>query len=235
MEKLKIVAVSDLHGYLPEITEPADIMLIAGDISPLYIQFNKPAMKKWTESKFANWVKSLPVDKVYIVAGNHDGYFEGINAINFDDFKRKCGDKLVYLENSLDIYHHGGKEYKIFGTPYCHIFGNWPFMRSEEYLEEKFKSIPDELDIIISHDPPYGICQVDQILEDRIWNSQELKHCGNKKLAERLSQIDYKLLVCGHIHSGSHEPYEFKDGHIVNVSILNENYNINYNPFYYEL
>lgn len=25
---MKIVAISDIHGYLPEITEPADIMLL---------------------------------------------------------------------------------------------------------------------------------------------------------------------------------------------------------------
>ena len=51
--KLKIAAISDIHGFLPEITEPADVLLIAGDISPLHIQFNKPAMKIWIETEFA--------------------------------------------------------------------------------------------------------------------------------------------------------------------------------------
>ena len=50
---------------------PADIMLLVGDIVPLNIQFNKPKSKKWFETEFAYWIKSLPVDKVYMVAGNH--------------------------------------------------------------------------------------------------------------------------------------------------------------------
>jgi len=71
MSKLKIVAISDLHGELPEIIMPADIMLLVGDIVPLNIQFNKAKSKKWFETEFAYWIKSLPVDKVYMVAGNH--------------------------------------------------------------------------------------------------------------------------------------------------------------------
>jgi hypothetical protein len=43
---MKTIAISDLHGLLPEIVEPADIMFICGDISPLHIQFNKPEMWK---------------------------------------------------------------------------------------------------------------------------------------------------------------------------------------------
>lgn len=231
--KLKIVAISDLHGYLPEITESADILLLAGDISPLEIQFNKPKMKVWLETKFAYWIKSLPVDKVYMVAGNHDAYFENINPTNLTELKIQCDFKLIYLENDYVVHKHNGTEYTIFGTPYCHIFGNnWPFMRSEEYMTEKFKMIPDEVDIIISHDPPYGIGQVDQILESRRKNREIPESLGNPPLAEQLTKTNYKLLVCGHIHSGDHYPFEFNGGQVVNVSIKDESYEPIYAPFY---
>jgi len=233
--KLKICALSDLHGYLPEITEPADIMLLAGDVIPLKIQFNKPASKTWLETEFAYWIKGLPVDKVYMVAGNHDAYFEGINQMQLAAFKQACDFKLIYLKNDWIIHRHEGYSIKIFGTPYCHIFGNWPFMRTDEYMEEKFKAIPDEVDIIISHDPPYGICQVDQILEITRWSNESLRHCGNPPLAKRLSEIKCSLLVCGHIHSGDHDPFDYNGCIIANVSALNENYKLHYEPFYYEL
>lgn len=73
---MKTIAISDLHGLLPEIVEPADIMFICGDISPLHIQFNKPEMWKWLTGEFMDWIIGLPVEKVYLVAGNHDAFLK---------------------------------------------------------------------------------------------------------------------------------------------------------------
>lgn len=233
---LRIVALSDIHGYLPEIKESADVMLLAGDISPLEIQFNKPKMKVWLETEFAYWIKSLPVDKVYMAAGNHDAYFEGINPMNLAELKQQCGFKLVYLKNDYVVHRHNGLEYKIFGTPYCHVFGNWPFMRSEEYMVEKFGQIPNDCDIIISHDPPYAVGQVDMILGERRWSNEIPSSIGNIPLSNQLVDTNFKLLVCGHIHTGDHKP--FKDnlsGQVVNVSLKNEKYNIEFEPFYIEI
>lgn len=232
---MKIISISDLHGYLPEIIEPADILCIGGDISPVRIQFNKLEMKKWLETEFLYWVINSPVDKIILIAGNHDAYFESISKTNILELEILSHGKLKYLKNELYIYtDKTGKEYSIFGTPYCNIFGSWPFMRTDEYMKEKFKKIPDVVDIIISHSPPYGVGEVDTILEYYDMN-KPIDHIGNEPLRNRLEQIEYKLLVSGHIHSGSHIPFEFNGGKCVNVSLLDENYQPIYKPFYYEL
>ena len=44
--KLRVAAISDIHGYLPIMEDPADILLIAGVICPFVFQFIKPKMKK---------------------------------------------------------------------------------------------------------------------------------------------------------------------------------------------
>ncbi len=233
--KLNLVAISDLHGYLPTDIKPSDIMLIAGDISPLDMQFNKPKMKKWVENEFAEWVNSLPVEKVYLIAGNHDGYFSGINPMNLSELKVKCNFKLIYLENSWCVHRHNGYEFKIFGTPYCHIFGGgWPFMVSDEYMKELFKEIPDVVDIIISHDPPFGVGDVDVVLNNPRHRGMG-EHLGNKPLRKRLEEIKFSLLVSGHIHSGQKQLVSFNGGQCVNVSIKDERYNPTYEPFYYGL
>ena len=69
---MKLIAISDLHGYLPTIEEQADIMLIAGDISPLDIQGTRVLMREWIEDEFIPWINELKVEKVFLVAGNHE-------------------------------------------------------------------------------------------------------------------------------------------------------------------
>ena len=232
--KLKIVAMSDFHGTLPEITESADIAIIAGDLFPLNIQFNKPKSQKWVENVFAHWVNIMPVDMVYLVGGNHDAYFESISKANLQDLINACHGKLVYLENeTADYFSDNGLLWTIFGTPYCHIFGNWPFMRSNAYMSQRFKEIPEKVDIIISHDPPFGAGDVDVILDTTIFGLTPFIHLGNQPLRSRIASVDYKILFCGHIHSGAHTLDE--TWKTVNVSYLNEHYKPHYPPFYVEI
>lgn len=231
---LRVAAISDIHGYFPTIEEPADILLIAGDISPLEIQFDKPKMKIWLETEFAYWIKGLPVERVFLIAGNHDSYLESISKTNILALQQACV-KLTYLKNEVcDYVDSYGQVWTIFGTPYCHIFGNWPFMRSDKYMTEKFKQIPDEVDIIISHDPPFAAGDVDVILEAPQHRFERMfTHLGNDPLRDRIEKVNYKLLVCGHIHGGSHDFNE--EWKSVNVSYLNEYYEPHYDPFYITL
>ena len=231
---LRVAAISDIHGYFPIIEEPADILLIAGDISPLEIQFDKPKMKIWLETEFAYWIKGLPVERVFLIAGNHDSYLESISKTNILALQQACV-KLTYLKNEVcDYVDSYGQVWTIFGTPYCHIFGNWPFMRSDKYMTEKFKQIPDEVDIIISHDPPFAAGDVDVILEAPQHRFERMfTHLGNDPLRDRIEKVNYKLLVCGHIHGGSHDFNE--EWKSVNVSYLNEYYEPHYDPFYITL
>ena len=76
--------------------------------------------------------------------------------------------------------------------------------------------------------------ELNVILEAPQHMSQRMfKHLGNEPLGTRIKNVNYKLLVCGHIHSGSHD-FDPKTKS-VNVSIKNERYLPVYNPFYYEL
>ena len=79
---------SDLHGYLPSIEEIEDheITLICGDISPLSIQINHKKMRKWLINEFKPWCESLPSNKVYFIAGNHDELCESDPAFMLNNF-----------------------------------------------------------------------------------------------------------------------------------------------------
>lgn len=222
---MKICAISDLHGNLIYNIEESDILIIAGDISPLNIQFNKELMIKWLKKEFIPWSQKLPVNKIFLIAGNHDFVFYLCSEKEkYNLFKDT---KIKYLEDSGEIYNKNGKSISIWGTPWCSVFGTWAFMREPEYELSQFNKIPDNIDILISHDPPYGACD---ICFESLRNVFE--HLGNKELQKVIKIRQPKLVFCGHLHTGNHSPEYINNTEIYNVSILNEFYDIAYKPLY---
>lgn len=176
---VKIAAVSDLHGYYPEIPE-CDILLIAGDIlgpSDPYIQAaicGGPLMV---------WLKKVPAKNIVMVAGNHDIVFE-----QHPSLLPKWPDNLYYLQDS-------GVELcglKIYGSPWQIRFCDWAFNEDEENLVHIWAKIPDNTDVLVTHSPPYGFRDYDRAG----------KNLGSPSLANRVTEIIPKLHVFGHIHDG---------------------------------
>ena len=229
---MKIAVISDLHGYLPiypgkywDGIEECEMLLICGDILPLNIQTNMPKSKDWLIVDFKLWASDLPVEKVYIVAGNHDFWFER-NSLEAHSIFSKY-DKVTYLCNEFADYIsiQDSKVYRIFGTPYCKIFGNWAFMRSNEFLAQKYNEIPENVDIFISHDAP-KVSDVGMIKEGN-WSGTD---AGNPVLAKYVLEKKPKYVFCGHIHSGNHELQEVEGIKFANTSIVNEKCDLFYKP-----
>ena len=230
---MKIAVISDLHGNLPiypskywEGIEECELLLICGDILPLSIQSNMPRSRDWLIEEFKPWAASLPVEQVYFIAGNHDFWFE-----KNDIEARKIfslNDKVTYMKNEyLDYYAsiQDSKTYRIFGTPYCHMFGNWAFMRGEETLAYKFSEMPDDVDILISHDAPYGTSDI--CFEGF---STGKGHIGCPELRDAIIEKKPKYCFHGHLHSSNHEEEILGETKVYNTSVLNEGYELVYEP-----
>lgn len=222
---MKVGATSDIHGILLQIADEFDLFVIAGDISPLKIQGNMPLMEEWLFNDFSNWILSIPAETVVMTPGNHDFWFEkNKGSQKIKNLEHRCEGKLKILINEyFEIWDHTidvPKLIKIWGTPYCHIFGQWPFMRGEESLEKHFAKIPKDLDILISHDPPFGVTEVDLIMHGGLYKG----HVGNFELQKRIEEVKPRWVICGHIHTGQHYPQVYGDTNYVNVSLLNESY-----------
>lgn len=224
---MKIAVISDLHGNLPDYHEDfknVELLLICGDLVPLNIQANNYKSKRWFNERFNRWIDSLPIQKCFFIAGNHDFLAERSPDWMYTHFTKSS--KATYLCNdSIDYTSKDGSVYKIFGTPYCHLFGNWPFMISDETLRKKFSEIPYNIDILISHDAPYGCCD---ICLESYWNQGE--HLGNVPLREAILEKTPKYVFVGHLHSASKEIEQLSTSKITNCSVLNEQYKLVYPP-----
>jgi len=233
---MKICVMSDLHGELPDAHDTAEITLICGDIVPLRIQRNIPQSKKWLETEFAYWALNWPSEKVYFIGGNHDFLFDG-HYTNNDalQLKSKTDGKLWYLDGNMVVDHcsNDGKFYKIYGTPYCHIFGNWAFMREDENLRELYCQMPDGCDIVISHDA----ADINDLglVPPNVWHPNSSVNAGNKVLAEFIKLNKPKYYFCGHIHEGNHRVTEIDGTTMANVSLLNDSYQMVYEPLYLDI
>ena len=233
---MKICSISDLHGNLEKYPsdywkglDECEILFICGDIIPLDIQTNMDASKIWLIYEFKSWALELPVEKIYFIPGNHDYLFERYKKEAKELFP--LYDKVSLLNNEYTEYlSKDFIKYRIFGTPYCHKFGNWAFMMSEEILKQKFSIIPEDIDILISHDAPFG---TSDICYESSYNPHT--HLGCPELRDAILEKNPKLCLHGHLHSSNHKEEILGNTKVYNTSILNEQYNIAYTPLYLDI
>lgn len=173
---MKIAAFSDCHWLYKDIKKfpKADILIFAGDWCG-----NGFYMEETTS--FIEWFKNLPYRNKVVIPGNHDRFCEWNFSLCKDLFKQ--ADAHLLVDEKINI-----EGVSIYGTPWCTEFNGWAFMRPESELKEIYKRIPNNLDILVTHTPPMGIC--------------DPSNYGSDELRKRLNNVDYKIHICGHNHGG---------------------------------
>jgi len=220
---MKICSIGDLHGIYNEVVDgknksiilpSADILIIAGDACNIGSVDDVLLFNKWLQD-----IQAFDIFKhIIFVAGNHDRLFEYDKnlARNFLD------KRLLYLEDEL-VEIDG---IKFYGTPWQLPFNNWAFNIPEDKLADKFARIPEGIDILITHSPPYGIMD----------STPRNFKLGSKSLLDRVYKVRPKFHCFGHIHHG-YGAYKDKDYDIqfYNVSLLNEAYALANKPIIFEI
>lgn len=219
-----ITAISDLHGDFPNI-EPCDLVLICGDLIPLHLQSSTEDTFWWYSEVFKPWASNLPCNKVLFIVGNHELRVPKHVEKLYEDFPDN--EKVTFLCDDEYVYQQDGKSFRIYGTPWCKQFGHWAFMANNEQLTDIFSQIPDNLDILMTHDAPYGVSDI-ILQKDCRW--ADGSHIGSKPLAEAILRTQPKIVCHGHLHSTSHEFELLGQSKVINCSIKDENYEMNYPP-----
>ena len=203
---MKIVAISDTHSYHRKVVVPdGDILICAGDIT-------------WRGeltiiADFCNWMKELPHHNKIVVFGNHElNTQSGSNRGVALQMVKDAG--AIYLEDS------GCKinELEIYGSPYQPYFNDWEYNlpRDGKELREKWSQIPETVDVLVTHGPPYGILDgVDRVPEPQ----------GCKLLKKRVMQLsDLKIHAFGHLHKDGSKTVKLGHTVFANAAICDDNY-----------
>lgn len=215
---MNIVAISDLHGHLPQIP-PCDMLLIVGDIFPGEMDKDYFAQADWYMGVFKPWVDASPCQKVVMTFGNHDYFFESLYD-DINDLTPNLDQKEIHLVNC-------GAEImglKIYGTPNVQPpLHNLCFSETPEQLKQLFEAIPNDLDILLVHSAP---------LLGGLGTGSDGVEMGCQILTDAIADKHIKYVFCGHIHTGNHEKVEWRGKTLYNVSYCGNNKEPKYEPLF---
>lgn len=176
---LEVVAVADLHGRLPALPT-CDLLVIAGDVCPAESASDQRA---WLTETFEPWLRRQSSKEILGVAGNWD-------FIAAEDRELMRSLSWTYLENeNTEIL-----GLRVFGSPLSLPYGVFPFTASEELLAQLWRSIAEDVNLLVIHGPAYGLGDL----------TAAGTHAGSRSLLKRLDELpQLQALVCGHIHEAA--------------------------------
>ena len=206
---MKVVCMSDIHGRMNFSVPTGDVVVFAGD----FIRLRQQQMIQLFQ--FNTWLGSLPVKHKIVIAGNHDEILEK------DPEARKHITNAIYLQDeSVTI-----DGVKFYGSPYQPRFYDWAFnLDRGEQLIQKWKLIPDDTDVLITHTPPVDILDCDR-------NGFPL---GCYDLREAIKRVRPKLHVFGHIHEG-YGMRDIEGTTFINASLCDRTYEVVRKPIVIEV
>lgn len=206
------------HGLL-NVPKDIDIVFHAGDMG----SYRDPYMNVNGVLDFLAWYRNLNIPHKILTCGNHDTsierglispkQFEGITFLNHEYAE------VVGL--------------KIFGSPFQPSFGHgWAYNVPRSKIQEYWKDIPNDLDILITHGPPKGILDLTQYDSREGAEGKAFFQCGCEALLERIQNVKPKRHIFGHIHPEKNCPNAgiyVPNGSpttFINAAVLNLDYNI---------
>lgn len=185
--RVKAWIISDTHNHHLQLSVPVDVDLVVhcGDESDT----GDLALNAKESQAFFEWYSALSVPNKIFVPGNHSIAIEQ-GLINPADFPKI--QFLIHAETRIEGW-------RIFGSPFTPEFFNWAYMKTKRELANLWQSIPQGIDLLITHGPPKGIKDLTHDMAN-----QRMIHVGCPSLARHVrDRISPRLHAFGHIHDES--------------------------------
>lgn len=152
---------------------------------------------------FNDWLGKLPHKHRVVVAGNHDLLFESDPA-----GARSCLTNAVYLENT-GVTLEG---LRFWGCPVTPVLSHMAFAVERGAASRKYwDRIPAGTDVLITHGPPFGTLDKDEIGGS---------HMGCQELTKAILRVKPRLHVFGHVHGGYGQEQGPNETVMVNCALL---------------
>jgi Icc-related predicted phosphoesterase len=217
MKQLKCMAISDTHGMHDKVVVPADtdILFHSGD----WCNAGYPG----EAVSFIEWLSAQPARYKVFIAGNHE---KCMDTDFFSEGDRDYIKSLINMDHTIhflegNVIDIEGR--KIWGGPWQPEFGHWAFnLPRGQALKEKWEHIPQGLDVLITHGPPYGVLDY---IQPRFARPGEDPHVGCWDLMEKIKEVKPKFHLFGHIHYAAGRK-TIDSTEFINASSCDERYSL---------
>jgi 3',5'-cyclic AMP phosphodiesterase CpdA len=231
---MRIVALSDLHGYLPAVP-PCDLLIVAGDlcvdeVGHAHASFAPDQQARWFERYVRPWFEAAPATHKVMTWGNHDWCGEQWDFSNDAPDRAATGAVQIVVDGETSVPRPGSSgtsaagTVRVWATPWSNHFMDWAFMKSPAELADIYAAIPAGIDILVSHQPPHGYGDLSVVR-----GAGESEHHGSRELLAAIKRVRPRLVIAGHIHEG-HGRYEYDGIPIYNVSVVDEAFRLVHEP-----
>ena len=182
LHNFNIFAFSDTHGShrLLQVPEDVDIVICAGDAV-------EDDLKGGEYDDFIEWFSSLSAKWKIFMPGNHELSFELARADRIISQMNEKG--IIVLENAVE---------ECDAVVIASISG---------YATIADEDVPDDIDILVTHNPPYGI------LDENI---------GSVNVLNIIMKAKPRYHLFGHIHSTAGLSQKFGSMECINVAVNKE-------------
>ncbi len=177
----RLVLLSDTHNRHERLEVPtAQVLIHSGD-------FTRSGSKAEV-LRFLDWLARQPAAHRLLVAGNHDRFAESAP----EAMRAACVERgIAYLiDEEIEV-----AGLRVWGAPWTPRFRSMAFnLDRGEALAEKWRRIPDGIDILVTHGPPHGI--LDRVILGGA-------RVGCEELRGAVERRNPRLHVFGHIHEAA--------------------------------
>jgi hypothetical protein len=172
---MRIVVISDTHGLHRKLEVPnGDLLIHAGDFT---LQSKPPSIV----SDFTAWLGSLPHRHKVVIPGNHEFILEEPRN------RGAITNATLLVDSGVEV-----EGIRIWGSPVTPLYGG-AFGRSNHADRKRhWAQIPDDLDILITHGPPFAILDHGGSAERR-----EGWGCGAFENDPRRTAVDFRQALEG--------------------------------------
>jgi Icc-related predicted phosphoesterase len=182
---MKCWHISDTHGLHGQLQVPVgvDVVVHSGDAS----NYLDPYRNESELRAFIDWFATLPIPVKVFVPGNHDTSLDK-GLITRDLIEHRGIHLLINEELTIEGL-------RFWGSPFSPRYGNWSYMKDRGTINRLWDQIPDGLDVLITHGPPYGVL-------DATYNHQnKVELVGCSALRKRVAKVPPRFMLFGHVHS----------------------------------